>query len=330
MAAFQRFLTSVEAVPGIQSAALTEIVPLSQDDMDMGFFVVKEQPPLPPGEHLAADFRDVSPSFFRTMGIALTQGRTFTERDNLDNPRVVVVDETLARRFFPGRNPVGQHLQVPDSAQRPREIVGVVAAVRDTGFGQEPRPTIYFPSKQTSDQTMSLVVRTSLPVGVVLPEIKNAIWSVDKDQPIFNVRTMDEIISGILSAQRLAFLMLNAFAFLALTLAAIGIYGVTSYAVSQRRHELGLRMALGAQQLDVMGLVVGQGVRLAVLGIAIGGVASFGLTRLMASLLFGVTATDPLVFVSVAVLLTLVACGACYLPARRAMRVDPMVALRHE
>jgi putative ABC transport system permease protein len=330
MAAFQGFLARVEAAPGIQAAALAEIVPLSQDDMDMGFFVVKEQPALPPGGHLAADYRDVSPSFFHAMGIPLVKGRTFTDQDNLDHPRVVIIDQTLARRFFPHQNPIGLHLRVPDARQTPREIVGIVGAVRDTGFGAEPRPTIYFPSHQSSDQTMSLVVRTARPVGAVLPEIKKAIWSVDKDQPVFNVRTMDDIVSGVLSAERLAFLMLGAFALLALALAAIGIYGVTSYTVRQRSHEIGLRLALGAQQRDVMGLVVKRGVGLVALGIAIGGIASAGLTRFMASLLFGVAANDPLTFLGVAILLTLVASGACYLPARRASRVDPMIALRQE
>jgi putative ABC transport system permease protein len=329
-AAFQLLLASVEAVPGIQSAALTELVPLSQDDMDMGDFVVKEDPPLPPGEHLAADYRDVSPGYFGTMGIPLIEGRAFTMRDNLDHPRVVVIDQALARRIFPRQDPIGKHLQIPDARQSPREIVGVVGGVRDTGFNQQPRPTIYFPSPQTADQTMSLVVRTTLPADVILPAIKNAIWLVDKNQPLFEVRSMDEIISGIISAQRLAFLLLGVFAFLALALAAIGIYGVTSYAVSERRHEIGVRMALGAQQSDVSRLVLGHGARLAGIGIVCGVVAALALTRLLSSLLFGVTATDPLTFVGVALLMILVALTACYIPARRAMRVDPMVALRHE
>jgi putative ABC transport system permease protein len=329
-ATFQRFLASVEAVPGIQSAAFAQIVPLSQDDMDMGYFVVQEDPALSPGEHRAADYRDITPNYFATMGIPLIAGRSFSEQDNLDRARVVVIDETLARRFFPKQDPIGKHLQIPDATRPSREIVGVVGGVRDTGIDQQPRPTIYFPSLQSPDQTMSLVLRTTLPPSAVLPAIKNAIWSVDRNQPVFAVRSMDEIISGIVSAQRLAFLLLGVFAFLALALAAIGIYGVTSYLVSERTHEIGVRIALGAQRNDVSRLVLGHGARLAGIGVIGGVVAAFALTRLLSSLLFGVSATDPLIFVVVAILLTLVALAACYIPARRAMRVDPVVALRCE
>jgi putative ABC transport system permease protein len=327
---FHRFLTSVEAVPGIQAAAFTEIVPLSQDEMDMGYFLVKENPPLAPGEHLAADYRDITPDYFATMGIPLIKGRIFSAQDDLDHPRVVVIDETLARRFFPKEDPIGKHLQVPDATRPARKIVGIVGGVRDTGFDQQPRPTIYFPSLQSPDQTMSLVVRTSLPPGMILPAIKSAIWSVDKNQPVFDVKSMDEIISGNVSAQRLAFLLLGVFAFLALALAAIGIYGVTSYLVSERTHEIGVRMALGAQPLDVSRLVLGHGARLVAIGVFAGAVAALALTRLLTNLLFDVSASDPWTFVGVGMLLIVVTVVASYVPARRAMRVDPLVALRYE
>jgi len=329
-AIFQRFLTAVQAVPGVQSAAFTEIVPLSQDDMDMAQFVVQEEPPPPPGRHLASDFRDVTPDFFHTMGIPLVHGRVFTEHDNLDSPRVVLIDETFAQRFFHDQNPLGKHVQVSDSTRPPREIIGIVGAVLDTGLDQRPRPTIYLPSLQSPDQTMSLVVRTALPLSSILPAIKNAIWSVDKDQPIFNVRPMDEIISSVTSAQRVAFLTLDVFAFLALALAAVGIYGVTSYAVGQRIHEIGVRMALGAQRSDILRLVIFHGMKLVSVGVLIGLLASLLLTRLMIGLLFGVSATDPLTFAAVAFLLVCVALLACHIPARRASRVDPMVILRYE
>jgi putative ABC transport system permease protein len=329
-ATFQKFLTNVQAVPGVQSAAFAEIVPLSQDDMHMGQFVITEELGSRADQHLAADFRDVTPDYFRTMRIALLEGRPFTEHDDLDHPRIVIIDKTFAQHFFRGQDPVGKHLQLPDSTQPARDVIGVVDAVLDTGLDQKPRPTIYFPSLQSPNQTMSLVVRTALPASAILPGIKNAIWTVDKDQPIFNVRAMDEIIAGITSAQRVAFLTLDAFAFLALVLAAIGIYGVTSYAVMQRVQEIGVRVALGAQRGDILSLVVLSGIKLAGAGVLIGLVASFGLTRLMTSLLFGVSASDPLTFAGVAVLLFAVALLACYIPARRAAKVDPLVALRYE
>lgn len=296
----------------------------------MGQFVVTEELGSRADQHLAAEFRDVTADYFRTMRIALLEGRPFTEHDDPDHPRVVIIDKTFAQHFFRGQYPVGKHLQLPDSTGPAREIVGVVDAVLDTGLDQKPRPTIYFPSLQNPNQTMSLVVRTALPPSAILPGIKNAIWTVDKDQPIFNVKAMGEIIAGITSAQRVAFLTLDAFAFLALVLAAIGIYGVTSHAVVQRVQEIGVRVALGAQRGDILKLVLRSGIKLAGAGVLIGLVASFGLTRLMASLLFGVSANDPLTFAAVAALLFAVALFACYIPAHRAARVDPMVALRYE
>ncbi|HEX7893001.1 MAG TPA: ABC transporter permease, partial [Terriglobales bacterium] len=277
-ATFQKFLNNVQALPGVQSAAFAEIVPLSQDDMHMGQFVVTEEPALRAVQHLAADFRDVSPDYFHTMRIPLLEGRVFVEHDDMDSPRVVIIDRSFAQRFFRGQDPVGKHLQLPDSTQPPREVIGVVGAVLDTGLDQKAQPTIYLPSLQSPNQTMSLVVRTALPPSAILPEIKNAIWRVDKDQPIFNVKTMDQIVGGTTSAQRVAFLTLDAFAFLALTLAAIGIYGVTSYAVMQRIHEIGVRVALGAQRGDILSMVVLSGIRLAGAGVLIGVVVSFGFT----------------------------------------------------
>jgi len=327
--AFQRFLRSVETLPGIRSAAFAELIPLSQDDMDMGRFVVKEAPPSVPGEYPAADFRDVSPSYFGTMGVPLLHGRAFTDHDNADNAGVVIIDETLARRFFANKDPIGMHLQFSVGG-RPREIVGVVGGVHDTGFDQQPRPTVYFPYLQAGDQTMSLVVRTDAQPGAILPSIKNAIGAVDKNQPVFNVKTMDEIISGVVSAQRLAFILLAIFAFLAIALAAVGIYGVTSFSVSQRTHEIGIRMALGARELDVLTLVVGHGLALAAIGMALGVAGALVLTRFLVSMLYGIRPTDPLTYLGVCLLLTTVAIVASYIPARRAAKVDPMVALRYE
>ena len=327
---FQQFLRNIETLPGVRSAALTELVPLSQQDQDRWFFVIKEAPPPPPGQQFGADLRDISPGYFGTMGIPLLKGRLFTDHDNADSPRVVVIDETLARQFFPNQDPLGRHLQVPDVTRPAREIVGVVGAVRDTTLDQQPQPTIYFPYLQTGDQSMSLAVRTDSQPAGILPSIKNAIWAVDKDQPVFNVKTMEEIISGVVSAQRLAFILLGIFAFLALALAAVGIYGVTSYSVNQRTHEIGIRMALGAREADVLRLVVGHGLMLGVVGVAIGVAGALALTRFLASMLYGIRATDPLVYLGVSLLLISVAAVASYIPARRAAKVDPMEALRYE
>ena len=329
-AAFQQFLNRVEEVPGVRAAGLTEIVPLSQQDMSMGSFVIREMAPPPPGEKFAADLRRVSASYFSAMGTPLLRGRAFTDHDNIDGRDVIVVDETLARRYFPNQDPIGKHIHITDFTHRGREIVGVVAGVRDTGYDKQPRPTIYFPFLQVPAQTMSMVVRTSAPPDAILPAIKNAIWSVDKDQPIFNVRTMDEIVEEVVSAQRLAFVLLGVFSGLALVLASIGIYGVTSYSVSQRTHEIGIRLALGAEKGHVLRLVIGNGLGLAAIGVAVGAVAAAVLTRLMASLLYEVKPGDPLTFVGVAALLISVAAIASFIPARRATKVDPLVALRYE
>ena len=329
-AAFQQFLARVEQVPGVRAAGLTEIVPLSQEDMNMGSFVIKEAAPPPPGEKFSSDFRRVSGSYFEAMGTPLIQGRTFSDHDNAGAPPVVIVDESLARHYFPNQDAIGKHIHVDNPTHPAREIVGVVGGIRDTGYDQQPRPTIYFPYLQAPAQKMSFVIRTAAPADSIVPAIKNAIWSVDKDQPIFNVRTMGEMVWEVTSAQRLAFLLLGIFAGLALALATIGIYGVTSYSVSQRTREIGVRMALGAEKHDVLKLVVGNGMSLTILGVVIGTAGALVLTRFMTSFLYGVGPSDPLTFVAVSVLLICVGATASYIPARRAARVDPLVALRYE
>lgn len=327
-AVFQSFLESVRHVAGVQSAALTEIVPLSQDDMNRDSFLIREKP----GSDVApvADFRDISPGYFQTMGIPLVHGRSFLELDNATNPPVVIVDETLARRYFGTDDPLGKHLVLSYGPRTTREVIGVVGGVRDLSLNGAPEPTIYLPFMQSPDQTMSMVVRTALPQGAILPAIRNAIWSVDRNQPIFEVRSMPEIMANVTSAPRIAFVLLNILAVMALVLAGTGIYGVTSYNVSQRTQEVGVRIAFGADPNAVLYMMVRQATTLTMVGVGAGLLCALLMTRLMTSLLYGISSTDPVTFLSATLLVTVVSTFACYLPARRAVRVDPLVALRSE
>jgi putative ABC transport system permease protein len=327
-AAFHDFLENVRRIPGVQSAALTEIVPLSQDDMDRGPFLVQEKQ----GSDVkpSADYRDISPGYFQTMRIPLLQGRTFAESDDAKHPRVVVIDQTLAREYFGTENPLGRHVVLPYGSPVPREVIGVVGAVRDSSLSGAPEATIYFPYMQGPDQSMSMIVRTALPHDALLPEIRNAISSVDRNQPVFAVRSMPEIMKNVTSAPRIAFILLDILALVALLLAAIGIYGVTSYHVGQRTQEVGVRLAFGAPPNAILSMLMRQATTLTLVGVAAGLLCASLMTRLMSSLLYGVSSTDPAIFLGATALVTIVATIACYLPARRAARVNPLVALRSE
>lgn len=327
-AAFHDFLEHVRNVPGVQSAALTEIVPLSQDDMNRGPFVIQEMPvsEVTP----SSDYRDISPGYFQTMQIPLLQGRSFAESDDTQHPQVAVIDQTLAREYFGTQNPLGRHIVLPYGSRVPREVIGVVGAVHDSSLSEAPEATIYFPYMQAPDQTMSMVVRTVLPEDTILPEIRNAIWSVDRNQPVFEVRPMPEIMGSVTSAPRIAFVLLDILALVALVLAAIGIYGVTSYNVGQRTQEVGVRLTFGAPPNAILYMLVRQATTITLFGVAAGLLCALLMTRLMSSLLYGVSSTDPFIFVGATVLVTTVASIACYLPARRAVRVDPLAALRSE
>lgn len=327
-AAFHDFLEHVRGIPGVQSAALTQIVPLSQDDMDRGPFVIQEKP----GSDVtpSADYRDVSPGYFRTMRIPLLQGRSFAESDDAKHPRVVIIDQTLAREYFGSENPLGKHVVLPYGSRDPRQVIGVVGAVRDSSLSGAPEATIYFPFMQGPDQTMSMVVRTAVPQNTILSPIRNSIWSVDRNQPIFEVRSMPEIMGNVTSAPRIAFILLDILAVVALVLGAIGIYGLTSYNVGQRTQEVGVRLTFGATPNAILYMLLRQATTLAILGVAAGLLCSWLMTRFMSSLLYGVSSTDPAIFLGATLLVASVATIACYLPARRAVRIDPLVALRCE
>jgi predicted permease len=318
-------LTRVRALPGVLSAGFTSKLPLQGDSYgdDIDF----REAPVPRKEQ-SGEFRFVTPGYFEAIGLPLIKGRFFSGSDH--GKDVAVISETVARKFLPGRDPVGMHLLWSgDGPSKPHEIIGVVGDVRDTS-DHRPVTAVYMPLWTYYQSSEALVVRTAMDPTALAASIRRAIWSVDPEVAIPRERTLKAVVSGAEAARRYESSLSAIFAIFAVLLAALGLYGVTSYSVSQRTHEFGIRMALGAQRRDVLRLVISQGTKLALFGVGIGILAASGLTRLMSSLLFGVSPMDPLTFGAVAILLTLVALLACYIPARRAMKVDPMVALRYE
>jgi putative ABC transport system permease protein len=319
----------IASIPGVLAVGTTTNLPLGGGNQTTKVLVSGK--PVPPSAQIPEiSFRDISPDYFRALEIPLLKGRTFTARDTADAPGVAIVNETMARRLFgSAEEAIGQRLTDEDG-KGAREIVGLVGDVRHSGLDAELRAEMFVPYTQESSRSMTFVVRTaSDPVGFI-PAVRSQLRAVDKDQPVDEVRTMTQVIAESVSQRRLTMLLFGLFAALALTLATIGIYGVMSYSVSQRAHEIGVRLALGAQRSDVFRLVIGQGMILTLGGIALGLAAAFALTRVLAGLLYGVKATDPLTFAGISLLLLLVALVACLVPARRATRVDPMTALRYE
>jgi predicted permease len=336
--AFEQMLGRVAAIPGVQSVALTSMVPLAGNDSEIAFW--RGTGPQPPQDQtMSAMFSVVTPDYFRAMQIPLQRGRFFTDRDRLESPPVVVIDEVLARRISPGQDPVGRQfsLMVLGTVR----IVGVTGHVKYWGLDSDDtakiRDQIYFPFLQVPDKFMSagvasltLLLRTaSEPLGLV-SAVRAQVAGPTQDQPIYAVQTMEQTVSGSLAERRFTMLVLIVFAATALLLAAVGIYGVMSYAVTRRTHELGVRVALGASRREIVGLVLRQGMRLTAIGLAGGLLAARALTRLMAGLLYGVRPADPSTLAAVALLLGAIALLACYIPARRATAVDPAVALRCE
>lgn len=329
---YAEVLRRVQALPGVQSAAVAGNLPLTYDGDSMPIGIEGRTDP-PPDQRPDVILRVVGPGYFSTMGIPLVRGRDFSEQDKADSARVVIVSEKTARHFWPGENPIGKRLK-PGSTSRNIpwiEIIGVVKDVRQNDFVSEPKMQMYMPYQQlNSFAPNALVVRTNVEPLSLTGAVRNAIWAVDKDQPVSNLRSMDEIVSEAVARQRFSMLLLGIFAALAMVLAAVGIYGVMSYSIAQRTREIGLRIALGAQKSDVLKMILRQGLRFVAAGLAIGLAASFVLTRVMASLLFGISATDPATFVSISLVLIAVALLASYIPAVRAMKIDPMLALRYQ
>ena len=325
---YQKMLQRIEALPGVLSAGTTGALPVSARWGGTGITVEGRS------EVQGTNQDTISPDYFRATGIPLLEGRYFTERDVAGAPAVTIINKALARRYWPGESPLGKRIEVASNKQW-LSVVGVVGDVKRQGLEAETEPGYFTPHLQPPagrhlHSGWNLVVRTASDPMSLAAAVQREVWAVDKDQPVTNIQTLEQVISDSIAPLRFRTLLLGLFAVVALVLATVGIYGVMAYAVMQRTHEIGIRMALGAQQRDVLKLVIGQGMRLALIGIALGLLAASALTRLVKSLLFGVSATDPVTFVIVATLLAGMALLACWLPARRATKVDPMIALRCE
>jgi putative ABC transport system permease protein len=326
----------IKSVPGVESVALSSGAPFLGAGEDS--FWVEGRPKIKPTDEMMGVLYIATPDYFRTMGIDLKRGRYLTTQDRADSEPVVVIDESLAQKYFPNEDPIGKRL-TNDPEQPPFEIVGIVEHVKHYGLdGEVPvDPQFYYALEQVPDvylvnvmSRMNLLVRTNADPLSIVPAVRQQVLSVDSNQPVYNARTMEQVINESIAPRRFAMLLLTIFAGVALLLAAVGIYGVMSYSVTQRTHEVGVRIALGATVTDILKLIVGQGMLLVLAGVGIGLLVALGLTRLMSSVLFNVSATDPVTFVALALLLAIVAFVACYIPARRATKVDPMVALRCE
>jgi putative ABC transport system permease protein len=333
IAFYDQFLTRVRALPGVESASAIIPLPLSGSNMVTDFDI--EEHPLPEGKRAAAPIRVIATDYFKTMGIPLRQGRVFDQTERLDSPPVVLVNERFANKYFPGQNVIGKRIKpgfsADDSGDKMREIIGIVGNVKHLSLKNEDSPEMYLPRTQIPFDIMSLVIRTNISDPTALTSaVRKELAELDGTIPLTSVRVFDEYISRSLARPRFNALLLSIFAGTALVLTGIGIYGVMAYSVAQRTNEIGIRIALGAAQSSIFRLVVGQAMGLVAISVAIGLAGAFAATRLLNSLLFGVGAWDPATFGLIVLIVSAVAFLAAWLPARRASRVDPIIALRSE
>ena len=332
---YNQLIERISVLPGVEGASIAYDQPLQSNWVDG--FSIDGRPQSTTSDKLSANFNPVSWDYFRTVGNEVVSGRQFTPQDDQDHPGVVIVNEAFVRRYFPTEKPIGQRLKLNPPARIWRnerftsfEIVGVTRNVKSAGLNSEPEPTYYVPTTQAPLQDMTILVRTQSDPTAIVPALRSAVWAIDPNQPVSNINTLEKLMSDSIAQPRLNMLLMGLFGALALILAAVGIYGLLSYAVTQRTREIGVRMALGASMADVLKLVMKQVVVLALIGEVIGIAGALALTRVMRGMLFAVTPTDATTFVAVSAVLLAVALLACYFPARRATRVDPLVALRYE
>jgi len=326
---FETFLDKVEAQSGVKSAAASMMIPLTIGMTMMGDFQIEGQPPVPGQALPVADFRVISPNYFETLHIPILEGRVFTRADRPGAPDVAIVNRSAARHFWGAQDPVGKRFSV-DGGKAWTQIAGVAGDVRQYGLDKEPVDEIYVPLAQSPLLDGILVIKTAGEPMSVARSIIELLYAIDPNQPAARVRSLEQVRAESVAAPRLTTNLLSLFALLALGIAATGIGGVMALAVGQRRHEIGVRMAIGARPGEIVRMILGQGMALALVGVALGLFGALWLTRLMQQLLFEVTPNDPLTYIGVAVVLGLAALVACYVPARRAARVDPIIALRAE
>lgn len=333
VAYFEQVLERLAALPGVKAAGAASAPPfVGEGSIEIdGAFAIEGQPPPAPGEEPTAYQTVVTADYFSALGISLSRGRLFNRTDGQQGAPVVLINETMARQYWPGNDPVGRRITL-NWANQPfkPEIIGVVGDVRHDGLDSAPRPEVFMHLPQAPFGSMTFVVKTDADAVAVLPSVKREIWTVNRNQPFYKVRTAKQLVSDSLGERRFSLFLLGLFAAAALTLATTGIYGLISFSTIQRTHEIGVRIALGAQPRGILKMIIGEGLLLALVGVGVGLIGAFALTRFLSTMLFGVTATDPLTYASISTLLILTALLASYLPARRATKVDPTEALRHE
>jgi putative ABC transport system permease protein len=326
---YDLLLKRIETLPGVQSVGAVTNLPLTSTVVRFRF-TIDGRPPATPGERLVATTGAVNSNYFHAIGIPLQKGRYFTEQDRDKSPPVIIINDTMARRHWPGEDPIGRRITLPSLGGISREIVGVVGDIKHSGLDTESGAQMYLPYPQQPWNFMSLVVRAQSDPTKMAGAVRHEITALDTNQSAYDVKTMEQVVSESVSQPRLYTLLLGVFAAVAMILAAVGTYGVMNYLVTQRIHEIGIRMALGAQASHIFKMIIGQGMLLVLIGVVVGLVAAFLLTRVMESLLFGVSARDLATFMGIPIVLAVVAFLSIYIPARRAMRVNPMVALRQE